>query len=164
MVLIDVDGDLPPMQLALAAIPALAGAIRRFALAGSIGIDFPGIERKQDRREVDIALAAALADWPHEATAMNGFGLVQLVARLEMPSILQRVRQDRAGAAARLLLRQAERIEAPGPLLLTAHPAVRGATRPDWEAELARRSGRTIHWKSDPTLALDGCFAQAIAP
>lgn len=164
MTLIDIDGDLPPLQLALAAVPAIAGAIGRFNLAGSIGIDFPGIERKDDRRKVDNALKAALANWPHESTAMNGFGLVQLVARLEAPSILQRVGQDQAGACARLLLRQAEQVETPGALLLTAHPAVRSATRPEWEAELARRSGRTIHWKSDPSLALHGAFAQAVAP
>ncbi len=164
MILIDIDGDLPPLQLALAAVPAIAGAIARFDLAGSIGIDFPGIERKEDRRKVDIALAETLADLPHETTAMNGFGLVQLVARLDGPSIVQRLGQDRAGSAARLLLRQAERVEAPGALLLTAHPAVRAATRPEWQAELARRSGRAIHWSADRALALQGSFAQAVAP
>jgi len=162
MTLIDIDGDLPAVQLALAALPAVACAIGRLDLAGSIGIDFPGIELKEDRRRVDTALETALEGWPHEATAMNGFGFVHLVSRLEGPSIIQRIGQDRAGAAARLLLRQAEHLDGPGALLLTAHPVVRAATRPEWEAELARRSGRAIRWREDPALALSGAFAQAV--
>lgn len=163
MTLIDIDGILPARKLAQAAVPAIATAIRRFDLAGSIGIDLPGLERKEDRRTIDLMLAEALTDWPHEATAMNGFGFVQLVARLETPSILQRLRADRAGAAARMLLRQAEGIESPGRLALTCHPAIRAAIRPEWETELARRTGRPIVWIEDRNLAFIGGFAQAVS-
>jgi hypothetical protein len=163
MTVIDIDGAASPALLAQAAVGPLAGAVRRFDLGGSIGIDFPSLAQKTDRHAVDSLLGEALRDWLHERTAMNGFGFVQLVARLERPSLLHRLALSRAGAAARLLLRRAEMVEAPGALLLTAHPAVTGKLTDEWLAELARRSGREVRLATDPTLALDGGFAQAVA-
>lgn len=163
MTLVDVDGTLPPRDLALAAVEPLADALARLDLAGSIGIDFPTLSDKDDRKKVDGALERALGDWPHERTSMNGFGFAQLVARLTRPSLLHLLARDRAGAAARLLLRAAEGVDAPGTLLLRAHPAVLAALRPEWCDELARRSGRLIRCEPDPGLALSGGFAQAVA-
>ncbi len=163
MTLIDIDGTLPPRDLALAAIRPLADALARLDLAGSIGIDFPTLPDKNDRKQVDGALERALGDWPHERTSMNGFGFVQLVARLARPSLLHLCARDPAGAAARFLLRRAELVDSPGVLLLTCHPAVETALRQDWLAELARRSGREIRIKSDQGLAVNGGFAQAVS-
>lgn len=158
MTVIDIDGTLPPRAMALAAVPALADAIRRFDLGGSIGIDFPTLDKKDDRRAVDDTLAEALADWAHERTAMNGFGFVQLVARLERPSLLHR---PATALAAKALLRRAEALDGAGALLLTGHPALEAQLAP-WLDELARRAGREVRWESRPALAIASPQAQLV--
>ncbi|HEY6815248.1 MAG TPA: ribonuclease, partial [Croceibacterium sp.] len=162
MLLVDVDGTLDPRALALAAVAPLAGALRRFDIGGSIGIDFPTLADKADRRTVDEALAAALAGWPHERTAMNGFGFIQLVGRLERPSLLHRATFQRVGTAARKLLRQAEFLQGPGAILLSGHPALEARLEPEWLEELARRTGREVRWEARPGLAIEAPQAQLV--
>lgn len=163
MTVVDVDGDLPPRELARAAIPALARGLAWFDLGGSIAVDFPTIADKMDRKAVDAVLEDALADWPHERTAMNGFGLVQLVARLEGPSLLHRMKRSRIGAAARMVLRKAEMLDGAGTIQLTVHPAVKAGLKPEWLDELARRTGRVVSVESDPAIAIGAGHAQMVA-
>lgn len=164
MTLIDIDGDLPPRALALAAIPAIGQALRWCDFGGNIGIDFPTIQDKAERKAVDAALDAELADWPHERTAMNGFGFVQLVARLEGPSLLHRFAASRTGMCARHALRVAEGAQGHGPVLeLRVHPALKAKLKPEWLAELERRTGRSVRVETDPGLALEAPSAQIMA-
>lgn len=165
MTVIDIDGIGAPRELALAAVPAIASALAWFDLGGNIGIDFPTLQTKEDRRTVDAALQAALADWPHEATAMNGFGFVQLVARLTGPSLLHRFATARLGMAARMALRRAE-LAADGAtgrvLELRVHPALKAKLKAPWLDELARRTGREVRIATDPALAIEAANAQLL--
>ncbi|MBL4857945.1 MAG: ribonuclease [Erythrobacter sp.] len=160
MTLVDIDGDLDPRALSLAAVEPLALALGQFDLGGSIGIDFPTLEAKADRKAVDAVLEEALSGWPHERTAMNGFGFVQLVSRLEGPSLLHRFAASRTGMAARMALRRAELVEGAGITLLTVHPALKAKLKPEWIAELERRTGRSLRIETDPGLAIEAASAQ----
>ncbi|MBU7580236.1 MAG: ribonuclease E/G [Porphyrobacter sp.] len=165
MTVIDIDGVGTGREVALAAVPAIARALMWFDLGGNIGIDFPTLQTKEDRRAVDAALAEALAGWPHEATAMNGFGFVQLIARLTGPSLLHRFAVSRLGMAARMALRRAELAAGDGSgrvLELRVHPALRAKLKPDWLDELTRRTGREVRIVTDPGLAIEAANAQLV--
>lgn len=163
MTTVDVDGDLPPPSLALAAVPPIASALQRFDLAGSVAIDFPTLAHKADRRAVDAALGAALADWPHERTAMNGFGLVQIVSRLERPSLVQLAAGHRAAMVWRRLLRRAEGLDGTGRIELAIHPSLERAVSAGHLDELARRTGKPHSIRLDRGLAPDAPHAQLVA-
>ncbi|WP_028965029.1 ribonuclease [Sphingomonas phyllosphaerae] len=144
MTLFDVDGDGPLDQLAVRAATAVALAIRRLAIGGSIGIDFPSIAGKALRQDVAAALDVALPP-PFERTAVNGFGFLQIVRPRPRASLPERVRDDPVGAAARAALRQLERVPASAPNAIRLPAAVRARleSRPDWIEQLVRRTGRT---------------------
>ncbi len=162
MTTIDIDGDLGPEALAKAAVQAIAAALPRFDLAGSIAIDFPTLPTKAARRRVDDALEFALAAWPHERTAMNGFGLVQIVARLERPSLLHLASWQRAGLVWRRLLRRAEALEGTGSIELAINPRLETAIDQAHTNELERRTGKRVEVSTVATLALDAPHAQLI--
>lgn len=162
MTTVDVDGSLPPRALALAAIPELARGLGRFDLGGSVAVDFPTLPNKGDRRAVDEAIGAALADWPHERTAMNGFGLMQLVARLERPSLLHLAAWQRPALVWRRLLHRAELLEGPGTLELSIHPSLERAIEPAHLAALERRAGAGVKLRKVATLLPDAPQAQRV--
>lgn len=143
MTLFDADGDPPLGALAVAAAAAVAGAIVRHGIGGSIGIDFPTLADRAERQAIAGALDAVLPK-PFERTAVNGFSFLQIVRPRVRASLPELLLAHGAGAEARAALRAAERLPPPGPhthiLSRRAHRWL--AARPDLLEALARRSGQ----------------------
>ncbi len=148
MTLIDVDGWLPPEQLATLGAAEAARAVRRLDIGGSIGIDLPTAGSKAARQAAAAAIDAILPK-PFERTAVNGFGFVQIVRPRVRPSLLE-IWSDRAAAEARALLRRAA-LSRTGDCRLAAHPAVIAVLErhPGWIDALARQVGGPVGLRAD---------------
>jgi hypothetical protein len=155
MTLFDVDGTLAPAALAVAGAEAAGQAIRRLGIGGSIGIDFPTLPGRAERQAAAAALDLVLPQ-PFERTAVNGFGFLQIVRRRERASVPELLRADPSGAAARALLRRAERSQGSGARAIVAASAViaRISDNPGWIATLERRIGAPITLREEPGLAI----------
>jgi hypothetical protein len=159
MTLIDVDGRLPPFELAMAGAKAAARAIRRHGIGGSIGVDLPTVAGKAERQAIAEAVDAILQQ-PFERTAVNGFGFMQIVRPRRHASLFE-LAADRAAFEARALLRQAA-FGPPGPKRLAAHPAVIAVLErhPDWLDALARQLGGPVSLRADLALPMSGGHAE----
>ncbi len=160
MTLIDVDGHLPPPELALAGAVAAAQAIRRHGVGGSIGIDLPTLSGKAQRQSVAAVIDAHLPQ-PFERTAMNGFGFIQIVRPRPHASLFE-LAQDRAGFEARALLRRAA-FEAGGARRLAGHPAVIAEieAKPSWIETLARQIGGAVTLRADAAIPIHGGYVES---
>jgi hypothetical protein len=162
MTLFDVDGALPPRQLAIAGAAAAGSAIRRLGIAGSIGIDLPTLPSRDDRQAAAAALDAVLP-MPFERTAVNGFGFLQIVRKRSRASLPELAQGDPIGTAARLLLRRAERSSGAGERTVLGPPAViaRIEQNPDWVEALLKRTGTRMLLRAEPGLAISGGHVQS---
>ena len=142
MTLFDVDGNGPLEPLAVAAAGAIARAIVRHGIGGSIGVDFPTLPGKAPRQAVAAAIDAELPK-PFERTTVNGFGFLQIVRPRPRPSLPDLLRADPVGAAARAALRRIERTPPGSPAHHRLPVAViaRIADEPRWTGELRARTG-----------------------
>lgn len=149
MTLFDVDGAPPPEPLALRAAQAVAQAIRRHGIGGSIGIDFPTLSGKAARQAVAAALDQHLPP-PFERTTVNGFGFLQVIRPRPRASLPELIRADPIAAATLALLRRLEREGPAGSRHHRLPPSVlaRLRARPDWRAELSRRTGVVHQFES----------------
>jgi hypothetical protein len=159
MTLIDVDGYLPPDELAVVGAAAAAKAIRRLDIGGSIGIDLPTAGGKAARQAADAAIDAHLPQ-PFERTAVNGFGFVQVVRPWSRASLIQ-LAHDRTGFETRALLRRTA-FERAGGKRIVAQPAIIALleVRREWIQTLSRQVGGTIELRADATLPMSGGYAE----
>jgi hypothetical protein len=162
MTVIDVDGWLPPPELATAGAAAAGATIRRLDLQGSIGIDLPSVTGKAARQAPADALDAALAGEPFERTAVNGFGFLQVVRPRRRPSLLE-LAHDAPTFAARALLRRAA-LDGHGAARLAVHPRVAAVLegRAGWLEQLARQRGGAVTLRADPSLAISGGHVEPV--
>ncbi len=142
MTLFDVDGSGPLETLALAAATAVAHAIRRHGIGGSIGVDFPTLPGKPARQTVAAAIDAVLPP-PFERTTVNGFGFVQIVRRRPRASLPELLAAETAMADALALLRTIERTPPPVASRHTVPARILQCldAHPDWVTDLSRRTG-----------------------
>ena len=161
MTLIDVDGYLPPEDLAVMGAAEAAKAIRRLDIGGSIGIDLPTSGSKTARQKAAEAIDAHLPQ-PFERTAVNGFGFVQIIRPRTRASLVE-LAQERATFEARASLRRAV-FERPGPKRLVAHAAIIAVleAHSDWLDTLAHQLGGAVSLRADAALPMSGGYAEAV--
>jgi len=104
---VDVDGA--GLALTTPALTALARTIRLWGLGGSIVIDLPPSGDKGVRTTAAEAFDTLMAGLAFERTAINGFGLMQIVRPRPGPSILERAQLERAASAAIALMGSARK-------------------------------------------------------
>jgi ribonuclease G len=161
MTLIDVDGHLPPAELAVAGAREAARALLRLDIGGSVGIDLPTSGSKGARQDAAAAIDAIVPQ-PFERTAVNGFGFVQIV-RPRLRASLVELAQDRAAFEARALLRRVA-LDPPGPKRIVVHPSVTAslACGADWLEQLSRQVGGAIELRADAAVPMSGAYAESL--
>lgn len=158
MTLIDVDGNLPAAELAVAGARAAAAAIRRHGIGGSIGIDLPTVDSKATRLAAAEAIDALLPK-PFERTAVNGFGFLQIVRPRTHASQLETAADRAIFETAAVLRRVAREV---GSIRLAAHPSVIAVLerRPDWLDQLGKQVGGAVTLRADPLIAMSAAHAE----
>jgi ribonuclease G len=130
MTMIDIDGSGDALAINRAAAMEIPRLLRLLDIGGQIGVDFLGLRDKAERQQLDAVLAESCAALgPHERTAVNGFGFLQIVrprSRPSIPEILCGTTPGRLSLESRAvaLLRDAGRSVGHGKRQLVAPPAI----------------------------------------
>jgi len=145
MTVIDVDGTDDALSLSKNAAREVALALTRFQITGNVVIDFPSLPSKRDRTEITEIFDAHMT-MDCERTAINGFGLMQVISRRSRQSFLDYIQRSAVSHIALQILRSAERSPGSGSMTITAHPAIIGKFNKNAQLieTLAMRTGRSI--------------------
>ncbi len=139
----DIDGTGDPMAINIAAAREIARLLRLYQVGAMVMIDFIAVESKQDRQKIADAFRDAGADDPRpfESTAVNGFGMMQVVRARPRPSVLDHLFGTRIAALsdetqALWLLREASKSTGFGIRTITAPPPVAILlSTPEWQQQ-----------------------------
>jgi ribonuclease G len=144
----DIDGNGDARTLNLAAAAEIARLLRLFQIGGAAIIDFIGMENRQARTEVAEAFDRAAASDPRgfERTAINGFGLMQVIRAKSRASILDTLFGTRRVTLSDetmmlQLLRDASRAPGVGVRRCVTNPALAAQlAQPRWQALIEKAS------------------------
>jgi hypothetical protein len=127
----DIDGVGEPMAINLAAAKEIARLLRLYQVGAMVMIDFVAVDSKANRIEIAEAFDAAAArdPRPFERSAVNGYGLMQVVRARPRPSVLDQLFGTRIASPsdetqAISLLREAAISSGFGPRIITARPEI----------------------------------------
>ena len=151
----DVDGIGDQLIINLVAAAEIARLLRLYQVGGMVMIDFVAVESKDARHAIVEAfdLSAAADSRPFERSAVNGFGLMQVVRARPRPSVLDQLFGTRIAALsdetqALWLLREAARSSGFGQRTVTARtPVANLLASTQWESfrvECERQMGAPI--------------------
>ncbi len=138
----DVDGIGDPLAINIIAAKEIARLLRLYQVGAMAMIDFIAVDSKAERQSIAEAFdaAAALDGRPFERTAVNGYGLMQVVRARPRPSVLDHLFGTRIASLsdetqALWLLREAARSSGFGPRTVTARtPVATLLASPKWQS------------------------------
>ncbi len=159
----DVDGIGDPMTINLAAAKEIARLLRLYQVGGMTMIDFVAVKSKDHRQAIAAAFddAAATDSRPFERSAVNGFGLMQIVRARPRPSVLDQLFGTRIAALsdetqALWLLREAGRSSGFGARTIIARNSVANLlASKDWASfliECERQMGASLVVVADDSI------------
>jgi ribonuclease G len=156
----DVDGNGDAFAINRAAAAEIARLLRLFQVGGAAMIDFVGMENKAARVEIAATFDAASAADPRgfERTAINGYGLMQVIRAKPGPSILDTLFGTRRVSLSDetlilALLRAASRTSGAGVRRCVTTPVLAAQLAlPTWQpmiAQAARQAGAALEIVAD---------------
>lgn len=160
----DIDGTGDAFEINSLAAREIARLLRLYQVGGMAMIDFVSVDSKTKRQKIAEAFdkAAALDGRPFERSAINGFGLMQVVRSRPRPSVLDQLFGTRIASLsdetqALWLLRDVARSSGFGARTVTARPElIRLLELPTWQpikAQAERLCGASVELVADDDCA-----------